>query len=177
MFSVKPGLLRFQMNSYRPVTKSVKDGSTVSIVMEQAADALWTPPVCKLTPDWFRGFVMAFRRPKNANTRRGHDIDYGTVVIRYKKNALRFGVGFNWSWGLPYYTFFDNIAELHERDIELLPDAPTAEYRGRRSDGSYFRFIGKAGETIEYDHARKEQADYFDSIMDTLCRAQDFYAK
>jgi hypothetical protein len=108
------------MKGYRPVTKVAEDGNNLFVVMEQAADALWTPLVCKLTPEWFRGFT--FRRPQKASMGRGHDIDYGTVAIRYKKNALRFGYGFTSSWGLPFYTFFENIAELHERDIELMTD-------------------------------------------------------
>jgi hypothetical protein len=175
MFSVKTGLLRFQMNGFRPVTKLVNDGSSISIVMEQAADALWTPPVCKLTADWFRGELMGFRRPNDASISRGFDVDYGSVLVRYKENTLKLGYGGTWSWGLPVGRFFENISELHERDIAYNPDLPVAEYRGRRSDGTYFHFIGMFTETIEYDHATREQADYFDAIMDKLCWVRDSY--
>jgi hypothetical protein len=177
VFLIKPGLLRFQVSGYRPLFRLVQEGSNISVVMEQSADALWTPPVCKLAPDWFRGEQMAFRRPKHAHIKRGFDVDYGNVLVRYKKNALLLGYGGTWSWGHPPEQFFMDIAELHERDILYKPDWPTAEYRGRRSDGSYFRFIGMFMETIDYDHATKEQADYFDAIMDTLCWVRDPYRK
>src|SRR5262249_29714399 len=114
---------------------------------------------------------MAFRRPKHAHVKRGFDVDYGTVFVRFKNNALRLGYGGSWSWGYPPRQFFQNISELHERDIAYDPEVPTAEYRGKRLDGTYFRFIGKVMETTSYDNATKEQADYFDAIMDTLCWA------
>jgi hypothetical protein len=177
-FSLKanPRIFRFQMTGYRPITKFVDNNAT--IVMEKAADALWTPPVCKLTAEWFEGGAMAFRRPKNARLNHGRDIDYGTSAIRYKGNTLLLGSGFTWSWGYPNINqFFDTIAELRERDIEYDPEVPTSEYRGRRKDGTYVRFIGMFGATIEYDHATKEQADYFDAIMDTLCWVHYPYGK
>ena len=176
-FSLKfpPGVLRFQLNGYRPISKFGDDRYSATTVMEKAADALWTPPVCRLAPEWFAGAIMAFHPPKRAEIKRGFDVDYGTVFVRFKKNALRLGYGYAWSWGYPLDSFFKNVSELHERDIEYMPDWPTAEYRGRRSDGSYFRFIGMFMETIEYDHATKEQADYFDAIMDTLCWVRSPY--
>jgi hypothetical protein len=165
--------IRFQMDGFRPVTKFMKQGSNISVVMEKAAGALWVPPVCKLTPDWFHGEQMGFRLPRHANIKRGFDADFGSVLVKYKKNAIQLGYGVHWSWGLPEDELFQNISELHERDIQYDPDVPTAEYRGRRSDGTYFRFIGMFMETIEYDHATKDQADYFDAIMDTLCWVRD----
>jgi hypothetical protein len=169
--------IRFQMNGYSPLTTFINQGSSVSVVMEKATDALWTPPVCKLTPEWFHGEQMAFRSAKHANIKRSFDVDYGIVRVRYKKNALWIGYGGTWSWGYPPDDFFQNLSELHERDVEYILDVPTAEYRGKRTDGTYFRFIGKFMETIQYDHATKEQADYFDAIMDTLCWVHDPYGK
>jgi hypothetical protein len=31
------------------------------------------------------------------------------------------------------------------------------------------RFVGVFGESIGYDHAPKDAAEFFDKIMDTLC--------
>jgi hypothetical protein len=120
---------------------------------------------------------MGFLRPRHAKIVRAFDVDYGTLTMRFKKNVLRLGYGGTWSWGYPPEQFFKDISELHERDIRYNPATPTAEYRGKRSDGSYFRFIGKFTETITYDHATKEQADYFDAVMDTLCWVRDPHGK
>src|SRR5690242_14540292 len=59
-FSLKagPGIFRFEMKGYSPITKFVDNNAI--IVMEKVTDALWRPPMCKLTPDWFRGGAMAF---------------------------------------------------------------------------------------------------------------------
>ena len=71
IFSLKlrPGdvetVLRFQRNRYRPRTLFVNGGGNTTVVLEQAAAALWSPPVCKLTPEWFQAYEMAFRLPKH----------------------------------------------------------------------------------------------------------------
>ena len=71
---------------YRPRTVFVKEGSHPEIVLEKPDDALWTPPVCKLTADWFHGNQMAFRRPKHASIKSGFDVDF----LRYLENTARF---------------------------------------------------------------------------------------
>jgi hypothetical protein len=44
------------------------------------------------------------------------------------------------------------------------------EYRGRRQDGTYFRFVGVVNETIAYDGVGGKRATTFDRIIDSLCR-------
>jgi hypothetical protein len=113
---------------------------------------------------------MAFMAPKGVNVRRGRDSDYSTQNIEYKKHWLRFGMGMNWSLGLPSLLYFANVAQMSERDvISNGGEVIGAEYRGMRSNGEYFRAVYKIAETIQYDYASREAAAYFDRIIDSMC--------
>ena len=57
---------------------------------------------------------------------------------------------------------------MSERDL-LFGTSIGAEYRGTHPDGTHFRWIGTAFETLEYGHVPKDVATFFDGIIDTLC--------
>src|SRR5262249_8055016 len=98
-------VLRFQRNGFRPRTLFVKQRDSTTVVLEQATDALWSPSVCKLTPEWFRVFEMAFRLPKHTRLIRPYpDEEYVTRLIRFKKNELQFTFGPLFVWGYPQPT-------------------------------------------------------------------------
>jgi hypothetical protein len=113
---------------------------------------------------------MGFVLPKGAKVRRGHDIDYSIQSVEFGKHRLGIGSGLTWSSGSPFPAQLLNMREMSERDVVFEGEVRGVEYRGVRTNGTYFRFVGKSGETIEYDGAPKETADYFDAIIDTLCK-------
>jgi hypothetical protein len=84
---------------------------------------------------------------------------------------MEHGAGPHWSNGLPSAGVFKQLTMIEERDIKPPLDIPLSDYRGRRRDGSHFRFIGMFTETITYDEASATAAAYFDRILDTLCWA------
>src|SRR5262249_49133869 len=122
--------------------------------------------------DFGGNIFMTFVLPKGTNIRRGNDVDYSTAHVQFKKNWMRYGSGPTWSFGLPpiLSSYLENVAELSERDVIFNSDVVGVEYRGKRTDGTYFRFIGKFVETIEYDDVTREAAAFFDGILDTMCQ-------
>jgi hypothetical protein len=173
MFSidVDEALLRFSHEGYRPKTQTLKRSGEGARIELQPTDDLWRPPYCPAETPSLRGFTMGFSVPPGTRIERGSDVDYGIASLRFGKARLALGFGPTWSWGMPAGIFLKDVVELTERDIRFAddPDALVAEYRGTRSDGTRFRWIGKVAETIEYDHVTKDEADYFDRIIDTLC--------
>jgi hypothetical protein len=162
--------VRFSRDGYRPVTKLLTTADPV-IILLKSDDSSWKVPSCT---DKIRlvGFMMGFALPKDAKTRSGRDIDYFIDTVVYKKSRMSLGFGFNWSSGFPFPSQLHEMRTMSERDIVFEDDIRGVEYRGIRTNGTYYRFIGKAGETIEYDRAPKEAADYFNSILDNLCKIQ-----
>ena len=165
-------VFRFTRAGYRPITRVLTTGAAAIEVALQKTDSTsstWTPQFCASTNNMMVGGIMAFTLPKAAKVKRGQDIDYSMAFVEYKGSVLRLGWGPTWSWGLPGPAFFKGISRVDERDLQFHPDIPIREYKGTRSNGKYFRWIGTLGETIEYEDASREAATFFDAILDTLC--------
>jgi len=112
---------------------------------------------------------MRLALPKGAKVRRGQDIDYHTAAVRYGGAWLSTGVGPHWSAGLPQESEMLGLAALVERDVVTPWGDVAAEYRGVRTSGVRWRFLGMFGATIEYETADTSAAAYFDRIIDSLC--------
>jgi hypothetical protein len=69
------------------------------------------------------------------------------------------------------------MVSVEERDIDTPWGDPAAEYRGLRQDGTHWRDIGIFSETITYDEADALAAQYFDTIMDSLCFKRQAYPR
>jgi hypothetical protein len=164
--------VRFSHDGYRPKTKLLTTPDP-TITLSKASDEAWAIPNCVGKPQ-MQGFLMGLFIPKGAKLRSGSDIDYVISTVAFKQHRMRLGFGFNWSSGFPFPSQLHNMREMSERDVIFDRESRGAEYRGIRTDGTYFRFIGKPGETIQYDKASKEAAEYFDRILDTLCKAPRF---
>src|SRR4030095_14194279 len=142
---------------------------TASLEVTLKKSSAWSPPFCSSTKNMLVGELMAFTLPKGAKVRRGQDIDYSMAFVEYQGSVLRHGWGPTWSMGFPGPEFFREISKVDERDLQFHPEVPIPEYKGMRSNGKYFRWIGMLGETIEYQDASKDAAAFFDAIIDTLC--------
>ena len=165
-------VFRFTRAGYRPITRVLTFGATDIEVTLRKADntaSTWTPSFCPSTKNMMVGELMAFTLPKSAKVKRSQDIDYSMAFVEYKGSVLRLGWGPTWSSGLPGPVFFKGISKIDERDLQFHPDVPVPEYKGTRSNGKYFRWVGTLGESIGYEDSSRESAAFFDAIIDTLC--------
>jgi hypothetical protein len=70
--------------------------------------------------------------------------------------------------GIPPYAWILNATEFSERSYKA-GDVEGADMRGRLRDGTYWRFVGRLGESLQYSGLSQEQAAYFDRIIDGAC--------
>ena len=73
--------------------------------------------------------------------------------------------------GLPPEKWILDAIEFSERSYkakELFSDI-----RGKAKEGTYWRYIGRFGEEIEYSGLTEQEAKYFDTIIDTACYRTD----
>jgi hypothetical protein len=61
------------------------------------------------------------------------------------------------------------LVSLVERDVVTPWGDVAAEYRGVRTNGARWRFVGMFSTTVSYDTADPSVAVYFDRIIDSLC--------
>jgi hypothetical protein len=167
-----PALVRFSGPGIQPLTKQMASNSPqdVVITVHKATDSLWKISQCAAKPRFGGAFAMAFQVPKNVTVvRSSRGFDSANGRIDFKNSHMGYGAGFNWSEGLPLSIQLRDLSDISERDINFAEGVIGAEYRGVHSDGTYFRYIGKSGETVSYDHAPRDAALFFDAILETLC--------
>jgi hypothetical protein len=177
--------VRVSMRGYRPMTRVGRDGTRLSFEMRLDADALWKPPSCldpiaagsvggMVTKTEMYGGRVRLTFPL------GTKVESSSELESARHSLCRGGDCLSFSWGPvlgdPVGTILSpdliaGIQEMQERDISNTPNGfdEGAEFRGVRKDGTYFRWVGLAGETIIYDHATKTSAEFFDRILDSLC--------
>jgi hypothetical protein len=167
-------LVRFSKPGYRPVTKPVS-ALTADVVLEPSDQAPWAPGVCQGSSRKRFGDTMTFLVPPGHPLRTSQDVDNLTVWVGYRGRWLQFGTGPHWSNGLPVAETLSAMVSVQERDIETPWGDPASEYRGIRKDGAHWRYIGMFGQSISYDMADALAAQYFDTIMDSLCFKRQTY--
>ena len=69
--------------------------------------------------------------------------------------------------GMPPEEWILNAKEFTERSYKN--KGLFTDMRGRANDGTYWRYIGALGESIEYSGLTEEAAKYFDKIIDNAC--------
>jgi hypothetical protein len=170
---MEPGeVIRFSLRGYRPVTKT-RDQLIANSEVELRKDdeAVWSPPQCfQSTRSPVYGYPLQISVPRGVEPQRHIDDDYQTVTIDYKRCRMTLGWGALWSFGIPgNKEYFKDLVRLTERDMGLGGKFVGSEYRGLRSDGTRWRWVGVVGASVTYDHATDAAARYFDAIIDTLC--------
>jgi carboxypeptidase family protein len=168
--------LRFTLDGFKPTTVVLTPGQDVAVVLVKDENSVWRASACELTPATLEWVAMRFVLPKGAKLKDLTCSDACTAKITYKKGALWFGQGGNWSSGYPTASFFKDAKQITEREIQGGKN-PFVEYRGTNYRGTYSRWIAMFGMTVTYDSVSKEEAAYFDKILDTLCWRPDFAEK
>ena len=178
-FTLKQGkVIGFSKPGYRPVTKLSADLIANPVVRMQSPSDTWKAPACagrRAPRSTMSGAHMRFVLPAAARLRRATDVDYQTNVVCNGADCLEHGWGSSWSSGSRvsdvWVDFFANVRQMSERDMFDVPNdfVSGQEYRGVRTDGTRFRWVGVWNETIGYDHASVASAALFDTIIDSLC--------
>lgn len=167
-------IIVFRRAGFRPLTKIVNPSITkLEVVLEDAAASQWLIPRCTDEDRRKRiGFTLRMRVPKDAIASKGGDVDYENFGIGYgpKRNRVWLSgiTGPYASLGIPQYGWILNAAEFSERPYKA-GAVEGADMRGRLRDGTYWRYVGRLGESIEYGGLTQEQATVFDRIIDGAC--------
>jgi hypothetical protein len=166
---------RFSRSGYSPLTVVLPEARNDYVfTLHRTDQPPWQVPLCTQQTQFGGSDLsfMAFVLPKGTKTRREQDVDYSTQGVQFKKAWMIYGQGPTWSSGFPpnLSSYVQNVSELTERDVRFNEDVSGVEYRGKRTDGTYFRFIGMLGQTADYDHVTPQAAAFFDGIMDTMCQ-------
>lgn len=160
--------LRFTRDGYKTTTLILTPGREVTVILIKDDAPAWHPSSCESGPTILEWRAMRFVLPKGARMKQLSCSDACTGTIPYKKARLAFGEGVNWSSGYPTQDFFEDAKQVMGREIQG-GKSPFWEYQATTSKETYSRFIGALGMTVQYNHATKEEAAYFDKILDSLC--------
>ena len=165
-------VIAFRRDGFRPLTKIIDLTTTkLDIVLEDAASSEWTVPRCNDARDRI-GFALRLRVPKGAIGRKGRDVDYESFAIGYGPKTNRVWLsgisGPYGSLGIPPYAWILNATEFTERSYRGR-GVEGADLRGRLRDGTYWRYLGRLGQSVEYSGVTKEQAAFFDAVIDGAC--------
>jgi hypothetical protein len=168
-------IMAFRRDGFRPLTRIV-DPSTkrLDVVLENAAATEWVIPRCAANDKSGRiGFRLRLRVPKQAIARKARDVDYEDLAIGYGPKSNRVWLTgitgpYSGAFGFPPYAWILNATEFSERSYKA-GEIEGADLRGRMRDGTYWRYVGRLGESIEYSSLSKEQAAFFDRIIDGAC--------
>ena len=108
-------------------------------------------------------------------TRPFNDVDYTArsyvAKVGGKKSGIIHGQGSSWSLGLPRDRDVWESVEYSERDYVLGGDSLIVDAKGRKSDGTLWRNVGKVGESASYHVADPAIAALLDRVLDGFCVA------
>ncbi len=165
----------FRRDGFRPLTKIVNPTITnLDVVLEDAVATQWLLPRCTANDKRKRvGFTLRLRVPKEAIARKGRDADYEDLAIGYGPKSTRVWLTgitgpYSGAFGFPPYAWILNATEFSERSYKA-GNIEGADLRGRLRDGTYWRYVGRLTESIEYSGLSKQQAALFDRIIDGAC--------
>lgn len=171
-------VISFRRAGFRPLTKIVAPSTTkLDVILEDSAATEWLIPSCSNVKDAGKrvGYSLRLPVPKGVIARKGNDIDYSSFSIGYgaKENRVWLsGIeGPMASLGVPPEDWILNAQEFTERSYKS-GKAEGVDMRGRLADGTYWRYVGRLGESIEYNNLSREAAAFFDKIIDSACMRQ-----
>ncbi len=164
----------FRRAGYQPLTLIVDSATDrLDVVLNQSSTTEIALPVCSTVKDKGTriGYSLGLLVPEGSASRAGFDVDYGYFSISYgseKERVWLEGIyGPMASPGIPPEEWILNAAEFTERSYK--GKGLLADMRGKSRDGTYWRYIGALGESIQYSGLSKEAAEYFDKIIDNAC--------
>jgi len=170
-----PGLhnyrVRFSLPGFHPMTKAADPKTHQLDAVLQSGDNTWTPPRC-LSNEKSKvlGSSIKISIPDNATVKEitHDDYIYYEIFLGKEESGPRMSfwdgllVGFPW----PRKEQLQSSSFINERTMTCVFGM---DYRGKDKDGSNWRVTGVLGEFIEYSKASDQAAEFFDTIIDSLC--------
>jgi hypothetical protein len=132
-------------------------------------------PPCKPPCDTGLHSSFCFPLVKGVKASRpGNDVDYTTrsyvAKVDGKKGVIIHGQGSSWSLGLPSDRDVWESDEYSERDYVLADDILIVDAKGRKSDGTLWRNLGKVGESAYYNKVTEPAVvTLLDRVLDGFC--------
>lgn len=177
----------FRKLGYESTFVRFGDATEFEVVMRRFSESLDLPPCaaateCVKVANWSSRFC--FHLPKRIRARKQtNDIDYGNRVYLVRGGGpdagIRHGAGSQWSYGPPFYLDVWESVEYTEYVYRgLFRDGPIdgaqtftwiIDARGKVHDGTYWRNIGRFGESAGYRGATRQEADILDEVIDSVC--------
>jgi hypothetical protein len=171
-------VISFRRAGFRPLTKIVDSTmTTLNVTLEDAVATEWLIPSCAVVKGgWKRvGYSLRVPVPKGAVLRKGRDIDYTSFSIGYGPAESRVWLsgieGPMASLGVPPEDWILKATEFSERSYRS-GETVGFDMRGRLADGTYWRYVGRLGESVNYGGVSQEAAAFFDKILDSICRGK-----
>jgi len=187
----------FSLMGYKQVTKTFQHGTSDTKITLQSGQNIWSPPLCNFASKKSNhlGWDLKVPLPKKVEVKKVPGSPYSEIVqiqIGFKSKSesahhwLELTTGRSWFYVMPYktllssriikereikgenyhYEFFDSMGNIYIQDtLERLG----MDYRGVDGNGKRWRNIGFRLQTISYENASTEAAEYFDKIIDSLC--------
>lgn len=119
------------------------------------------------------GGTLKVTVPDKAVARHGQDVDYQEFSVGFGSGKDR--VWMHGIWG-PMATsgqvprdWIDGSESIFTRTWRSDLVQNGIDRSGKRSDGTYWRYLGSFGEAISYHGVNKKAAEYFDQILSTVC--------
>lgn len=182
--------LRFTRTDFRPLTKVVEEQDAKHIETLYPGDGRRAIPYCKNSQareGSYIGGTWKILVPESVHIMVSGDNTVTNVAHgpEHKREWLTIGGGANWSRGLPQREDLTSSTILFDRDLAVEGKVviqprivEQKEYagiygvdvKGVFPNGHYWRFVGDAFQTISYHDASPEAAEFFNSIIDSMCR-------
>jgi len=132
-------------------------------------------PLCKSIDGWSSIFCF----PNITGVRvwkQGHDVDYGmrsfTVQSKNGVVGIRHGSGPLWSFGFPRSEEVWKSVDYSEITY-MATETFIVDARGKTTDGKYWRYFGRYGESAAYSDVDSESAILLDRVLDGVCIRED----
>ena len=160
---------------YKPVILiSSQIPDQLEIVMEEAKETEWQIPLCASFSEKIDFGPFRLSIPETAKPKRGGDIDYVDFSVGYgSENNRRYLEGIFGPNATSGFPFDDWIISSNEFSVRTWRNGEASwvgvDVRGRRQDGTHWRYVGSWGFSLSYRDAPREASAFFDRIIDSAC--------
>jgi hypothetical protein len=159
---------------YQGVYVKLPTTSPVRIVMKPIAERL--AECGNLSSCWSKDVpnsrLCLLKTPGVEKGKPRRDIDYLQQFYHlsghHPKAVLSHGSGPMWSYGVPNEADVWSSVEYSERTLQA-GSGNVVDARGKKADGTLWRFVGELEETVEYETTNAASAELFDRMLDGVC--------
>ena len=172
----KAPALVLRKEGYRSYFVRTSATMQAKIVLDRDQSA-GTPRLCPPNPHCgsIEGWGARFCFPRISGVQlspQGHDIDYGirNYIVKAENGpvAIMHGSGPTWSFGTPVDP--DVWKSIQYNEVTYVIDKLVIlDARGRTSNGTRWRYLGKFGESASYSGADEDAARLLDRVLDGMC--------